>query len=70
MTRSGVRPAAGVVISVLVVLLAAALLFAAAFGAVQLRPDDLLRMTLNHVVGARFDFHPYAMPQVCHELPK
>ena len=22
------------------------------------------------VVGARFDFHPFAMPQVCHELPK
>lgn len=22
------------------------------------------------VVGARFDFHPFEMPQVCHELPK
>ncbi len=22
------------------------------------------------VVGARFDFHPFAMPQVCHELPR
>ena len=22
------------------------------------------------VVGARFDFHPFAMPQNCHELPK
>jgi iron complex transport system permease protein len=39
---------------VLLVLLAAALLFAAAFGAVQLRADDLIRMTLNHLFGARF----------------
>jgi iron complex transport system permease protein len=34
--------------------LVTSLLFAAAFGAVQLRPDDLLRMTLNHLVGAHF----------------
>jgi iron complex transport system permease protein len=39
----------------LAVLLFASLLFAAAFGAVQLRPDDLLRMTLNHIVGSRFE---------------
>src|SRR5260370_17202748 len=49
------RPAAALVIPLLVALLAATLLFAAAFGAVQLRPDDLLRMTLNHVVGAHFE---------------
>src|SRR6266704_271408 len=55
MTRSGVRPAAALVLTVLIAVLAAALLFAAAFGAVQLRPDDLVRMTLNHVVGARFE---------------
>src|SRR6266576_34708 len=55
MTRAGVRPSAALVISSLVVLLAAALLFAAAFGAVPLRPDDLVRMTLNHVLGARFE---------------
>jgi iron complex transport system permease protein len=48
------RPAAALVLAVLLVLLAAALLFAAAFGAVQLRADDLLRMTLNHVFGAGF----------------
>jgi len=22
------------------------------------------------VVGVRFDFHPFEMPQVCHELPR
>src|SRR5260370_23327731 len=49
------RPAAALVIPLLVALLAAALLFAAAFGAVQLRPDDLLRMTLNHALGAHFE---------------
>lgn len=43
------------VLSTLVVLLCATLLFAAAFGAVQLRVDDLVRMTLNHVFGARFE---------------
>jgi iron complex transport system permease protein len=50
-----VRPAGALVFVVLITLLAGALLFAAAFGAVQLRPDDLLRMTLNHVVGSRFE---------------
>src|SRR5258708_4651261 len=54
-TRAGVRPASPIVLAVLVVLLGGSLLFAAAFGAVQLRPDDLLRMTLNHVVGPRFE---------------
>jgi iron complex transport system permease protein len=39
----------------LTVLLGASLLFGAAFGAVQLRTDDLLRMTLNHLVGTRFE---------------
>ena len=48
------RPAPALVLSVLVVLLAASLLFAAAFGAVSLRPDDLIRMTLNHVIGSNF----------------
>jgi iron complex transport system permease protein len=52
---SALRPAGAVVFLVLIVALGAALLFAAAFGAVQLRPDDLLRMTLNHVVGARYE---------------
>src|ERR1700738_4229320 len=50
-----IRPPGGLVVLVLFALLGAALLFAAAFGAVQLRPDDLLRMTLNHVIGARFE---------------
>jgi iron complex transport system permease protein len=48
------RPAPALVLAVLLVVLAAVLLFAAAFGAVQLRADDLLRMTMNHVFGARF----------------
>ena len=48
------RPSAVLVLGTLTMLLALALLFAAAFGAVQLRPDDLLRMTLNHLLGARF----------------
>jgi iron complex transport system permease protein len=43
------------VLGLLLVLLLAALLFAAAFGAVRLRPEDLVRMTLNHVLGARFE---------------
>lgn len=51
--RAG-RPPTGLVFLVLVVLLAGALLVGAAFGAVQLRPDDLLRMIVNHVVGQRF----------------
>jgi iron complex transport system permease protein len=50
----GRRPAAIVVLPVLTLVLLAALLFAAAFGAVQLRPDDLVRMTLNHLIGTRF----------------
>jgi iron complex transport system permease protein len=53
--RAGVRPASPIVLAVLVVLLVGSLLFAAAFGAVQLRPDDLVRMTLNHLVGPRFE---------------
>lgn len=41
-------------LGVLAVVLAGSLLFAAAFGAVALRPDDLLRMTANHLLGAHF----------------
>jgi iron complex transport system permease protein len=52
---AAVRPPGALVFGVLIVLLCSALLFATAFGAVQLRPDDLLRMTLNHIVGARFE---------------
>ena len=48
------RPAAAFVLCVLTLLLAASLLFAGAFGAVALRPEDLLRMSLNHVFGATF----------------
>jgi iron complex transport system permease protein len=48
------RPSAIVVLGGLSLALAFTLLFAAAFGAVQLRPDDLLRMTLNHVLGTGF----------------
>ena len=51
--RSG-RPPATLVLGLLTVALAACILFGAAFGAVQLRADDLLRMTLNHLVGAGF----------------
>jgi iron complex transport system permease protein len=51
---SGRRPAPALVFSVLVVLLIGSLLFAAAFGAVQLRPEDLVRMTLNHLFGTHF----------------
>ena len=54
LSSGGARPAGWVVIGLLVVLLAVAVLFGAAFGAVQLRPDDLLRMTLNHLVGTQF----------------
>ena len=49
------RPRAGVVLGVLLLLLIVALLFAAAFGAVRLAPLDLLRMTANHLFGARFE---------------
>jgi iron complex transport system permease protein len=52
--RRGARPPTVFVLGSLTCALAVALLFAAAFGAVQLRPDDLLRMTLNHLLGARF----------------
>ena len=52
--RTGRRPSATLVLLALAVVLVTALLFAAAFGAVQLRPDDLLRMTLNRVVGSHF----------------
>src|SRR5712691_7560907 len=55
MPRAVARPASPLVFAVLIVALGAALLFAAAFGAVRLRPDDLLRMTLNHLVGTRFE---------------
>src|SRR5579859_148019 len=51
--RAG-RPRAALVFSVLVVVLAASILGGAAFGAVALRPDDLLRMTANHLLGTRF----------------
>jgi iron complex transport system permease protein len=53
-TRAARRPAPAVVLVVLLIVLGAALLFAAAFGAVQLRADDLLRMSVNHLFGARF----------------
>ena len=52
--RSGRRPSTPFVLGTLAIVLVAALLFAAAFGAVQMRPDDMLRMTLNHLIGARF----------------
>lgn len=56
MTSSAVgrRPGAPLVFIVLVLVLATSILGGAAFGAVQLRPDDLLRMTLNHLLGAQF----------------
>jgi iron complex transport system permease protein len=53
-SRVIVRPASPLVFALLFALLGAALLFAAAFGAVQLRPDDLVRMTLNHMLGPLF----------------
>src|SRR5438309_709468 len=53
--RVAVRPPGPLVLGGLSVLLVASLLFAAAFGAVQLRPDDLVRMTLNHLFGPRFE---------------
>jgi iron complex transport system permease protein len=43
------------VLAALTLLLVAALLFGAAFGAVHLQPDDLVRMTINHLFGARFE---------------
>jgi iron complex transport system permease protein len=49
--RSRGRPSPAVVLGLLTVLLGVCLLFAAGFGAVQLRPDDLVRMTLNHAFG-------------------
>jgi iron complex transport system permease protein len=54
MSGTARRPAAALVLSLLVLLLAASLLFGAAFGAVQLRPDDLIRMTINTLAGPRF----------------
>jgi iron complex transport system permease protein len=54
MRRGGMRPATPLVFGVLVLVLAGAILFAAAFGAVQLRPEDLIRMSVNHLVGPRF----------------
>src|SRR5438132_10815566 len=53
--RAARRPPGPLVLGGLVLLLGGSLLFAAAFGAVQLRADDLVRMTLNHLVGARFE---------------
>ena len=53
--RAARRPPGPLVLGGLSVLLVASLLFAAAFGAVQLRPDDLVRMTLNHLFGPRFE---------------
>ncbi|MGI9145407.1 MAG: FecCD family ABC transporter permease [Chloroflexota bacterium] len=50
--RTGARPPSAVVLGVLMLVLAGSLLVGAAFGAVQLRLDDLVRMTLNRVVGA------------------
>ena len=49
------RPAAALVLGGLTLLLAGSLLVGAAFGAVHLRADDLLRMTFNHLLGARFE---------------
>jgi ABC-type Fe3+-siderophore transport system permease subunit len=54
MSHAGHRPAGALVLALLVLLLAASVLFGAAFGAVQLRPDDLVRMTLNHLAGGQF----------------
>src|SRR5438552_1274225 len=59
--RVAVRPPGPLVLGGLSVLLVASLLFGAAFGAVQLRADDLLRMTLNHLLGTRFE--PTCGPQ-------
>jgi iron complex transport system permease protein len=53
--RAAGRPASPLVFGVLIVGLAGAVLFAAAFGAVQLRADDLVRMSVNHLVGPRFE---------------
>ncbi len=49
------RPSARVVLPVLVLLLLLVLLLAAGFGAVRLRPDDLARMLVNHLLGPRFE---------------
>jgi iron complex transport system permease protein len=49
------RPSAALALILLLVVLGVALLIAAAFGAVRLRPDDLLRMTANHLFGAHFE---------------
>jgi iron complex transport system permease protein len=48
------RPPAPLVLGVLLALLVTSLLFAAAFGAVALRPIDLLQMTINHLLGTHF----------------
>ncbi len=50
----GRRPAAVLVLTGLLAILLLALFVAAAFGQVQLRLDDEVRMTLNRLVGARF----------------
>ena len=47
----GRRPGAPLVLGILVVILAAALLFGAAFGTEAIRADNLLRMTANRLFG-------------------
>src|SRR5207237_6691954 len=49
------RPAAGLVLVALLLLLLVSLLFAAAFGTVRIATGDLVRMTINHLFGARFE---------------
>jgi iron complex transport system permease protein len=48
------RPPAPLVLGALAALLSLSLVFAAAFGAVPLRPAELLQMSLNHLLGTRF----------------
>jgi iron complex transport system permease protein len=48
------RPAIGFVLVVLALVLLASILLGAAFGAVALAPDVLLRMTLHHMAGVPF----------------
>jgi ABC-type cobalamin/Fe3+-siderophores transport system ATPase subunit/ABC-type Fe3+-siderophore transport system permease subunit len=56
MASAGVRrPPPLLTLLLLVALLLSAILLGAAFGAVRLSPDDLLRMTLNHLFGPRFE---------------
>jgi len=48
------RPPTALVLALLAVVLAGSLLVGAAFGAVALRPADLVKMTLNHLLGLGF----------------